>query len=37
MDAALARDVESSANLLRKHISLTAKRTLELLQARGRH
>jgi GntR family transcriptional regulator, carbon starvation induced regulator len=34
MDAALARDVERSVALLCKHISLTAKRTLELLQAK---
>jgi DNA-binding GntR family transcriptional regulator len=35
MDAALAREVEPSVTLLRKHISVTAKRTLELLQARA--
>jgi GntR family carbon starvation induced transcriptional regulator len=37
MDAALAREIDSSVTLLRKHIALTAKRTLELLQVRGRH
>jgi GntR family transcriptional regulator, carbon starvation induced regulator len=37
MDAALARDADRSVTLIRKHISLTAKRTLELLKARGQH
>jgi GntR family transcriptional regulator, carbon starvation induced regulator len=37
MDAALAREVEPSLIMLRKHISVTAKRTLELLQAKERH
>jgi GntR family transcriptional regulator, carbon starvation induced regulator len=37
MDSALARDGERAVTLLRKHISLTAKRTFELLQARHPH